>query len=228
MDPSALAAAASGADQSKSGVAKKSLSDNFDQFLTMLTVQLQNQDPLSPMDSSEFTNQLVMFSQLEQEIAQNSNLEQLMAMQQSAESTAALGYLGHEIEAESSAVWLNKGETKFTYSMPAGADNATITILDLDGKTVASIPAETEAGYHEYVWDGRDGQDVLQPDGVYSVLVTAVDAKDKPMDPITVYMKGPAEGVVHEDGTTYLQVGPVDVPLSAVVAAYPYTPDPES
>lgn len=224
MDVSALASG----QPTKSGAATQKLSENFDQFLMMLTTQLKNQDPLSPMESAEFTNQLVMFSQLEQEIAGNANLEQMIAMQQAAENTAALNYLGREIEAESSAVWLDKGETKFTYSMPDGVDNATVTIMDAEGNTVAAFPAEKKAGYHEFVWDGRDNQDVLQPDGIYSVLVTAVDEDDTPMPPITVYMKGLADGVVQEDGVTYLQVGPVDVPLSSVVAAYPHTPDPES
>src|SRR3546814_4696934 len=107
MDVTATAAA----QQGSSG-ARKSLSENFDQFLTMLTVQLQNQDPLSPMDSTEFTNQLVMFSQLEQEIEQNSNLEQVIALQQATEATAALNYLGREVEAESAAVYLHNARSE--------------------------------------------------------------------------------------------------------------------
>lgn len=218
-----IAALTSEATQSDSAVAQKSLSENFDQFLTMLTVQLQNQDPLSPMDSTEFTNQLVMFSQLEQDIKANENLEQQIALQQAAETTAALSYLGNEIEAESSAVYLEGGATEFSYDMPTGAQTATITVFDADGNIIRVLPAETEPGRNSGTWDGTDEQGVLQADGVYSVLVTAVDADETPLDPIQVFLKGTASGVTQEDGITFVQVGPINVPLDAIVAAN--TPD---
>lgn len=216
MDIASLAASASG--QSDSQLARKSLSDNFDQFLTMLTVQLQNQDPLSPMESAEFTNQLVMFSQLEQEIQANEHLENVIALQQAAETTAALSYLGRDVKAESSVVVLSGGETEFAYDMPAGAETASITVFDADGNIVTTLPADTSAGHHSETWDGEDGQGILQSDGVYSILVSAVDKDDTPLPPISVYFTGRATGVTHENGETLIQVGPLSIPLNAVVS----------
>lgn len=213
-----IAALTSGTPTSDSEIAKKSLSENFDQFLTMLTVQLQNQDPLSPMDSTEFTNQLVMFSQLEQEIKANENLENVIALQQAAESTAALSYLGKSVKAESSVVYLDGGATELAYDMPAGAETASITIFDADGNIVTTLPAETAAGQHTTTWNGEDDQGVLQADGVYSVLVSAVDQDDVPLAPITVYFSGTATGVTQEAGETLVEVGPVQVPLSSIVS----------
>lgn len=214
-----IAALTSGTNATDADVAKKSLSENFDQFLTMLTVQLENQDPLSPMDSTEFTNQLVMFSQLEQEIQTNDNLEQVIALQQSAEATAALSYLGTEIEAESSAVYLDNGSTEFSYDMPAGADTASITVFDADGNIVKILPAANDPGNHSGSWDGLNEQGVLQADGVYSILVSAVDQADVPLDPIPVFLKGTATGVTQEAGQTFVQVGPINIPLTSIFAA---------
>lgn len=214
-----IAALTSGTTETDSDVAKKSLSENFDQFLTMLTVQLQNQDPLSPMDSTEFTNQLVMFSQLEQDIQANDNLEQVIALQQAAEATDALSYLGTEVEAESSAVYLENGNADFTYDMPVGAATATITVFDADGNIVKVLPADTTPGHNSGSWDGLNEQGVLQADGVYSILVSAVDQDDVPLDPISVFLKGTATGVTQEAGQTFVQVGPIDIPLSSIVTA---------
>ncbi len=223
MDIASLTAAT----PTDSEVAKKSLSENFDQFLTMLTVQLQNQDPLSPMESAEFTNQLVMFSQLEQDIKSNENLENVIALQQAAETTAALSYLGKDVKAQSSIVLLDGGETDFAYDMPAGADTASITIFDADGNIVTTLPAETAPGQHSLTWNGEDGQGVLQADGIYSILVNAVDADDNPVGPATVYFTGTATGVTHESGETLIQVGPIDIPLSAIVSAVSEEDTPE-
>lgn len=218
-----IAALTSDTNSTDSGVAQKSLSENFDQFLTMLTVQLQNQDPLSPMDSTEFTNQLVSFSQLEQEIKANGNLEQVIALQQSAEATAALSYLGTEVEAQSSAVYLQDGNTDFSYDMPAGAQTATITVFDADGNIIKTLPADIDPGHQSGSWDGLNEQGVLQADGVYSILVSALDQDGTPLDPISVFLKGTATGVTQEAGQTFVQVGPIDILLSSIVGVS--TPD---
>lgn len=214
-----IAALTSDTNSTESGIAKKSLSENFDQFLTMLTVQLQNQDPLSPMDSTEFTNQLVSFSQLEQEIKANDNLEQVIALQQSAEATAALSYLGTEVEAQSSAVYLQDGNTGFSYDMPAGVHTATITVFDADGNIIKSLPADKSPGHRSGSWDGLNEQGVLQADGVYSILVSALNQDGAPLDAISVFLKGTATGVTQEAGQTFVQVGPIDILLSSIVGA---------
>src|ERR1700744_3656694 len=95
-DPTAAAAAA-GASSSTQSAAQSQLSGNFDTFLTLLTTQLQNQDPLSPMDSTQFTQQLVEYSQVEQQINTNTNLTSLISLQQAGAGAASVGYLGKNV-----------------------------------------------------------------------------------------------------------------------------------
>ncbi|HZZ11369.1 MAG TPA: flagellar hook capping FlgD N-terminal domain-containing protein, partial [Paraburkholderia sp.] len=85
---------AAGAGQS---TASQQLAGNFDTFLTLLTTQLQNQDPLSPMDSTQFTQQLVAFSGVEQQINTNNNLQSLIALNQSQQAASAVSYIGHSV-----------------------------------------------------------------------------------------------------------------------------------
>src|SRR3954470_17819141 len=91
---SVTAASTSATSTSAAASAQKQLAGNFDTFLTLLTTQLKNQDPLSPMDSNQFTQQLVQFSQVEQQINANKNLESLVSMSKAQGATSAVGYLG--------------------------------------------------------------------------------------------------------------------------------------
>lgn len=205
--------------------ATQSLTENFDNFLLMLTAQLQNQDPLNPTDSTEFTNQLVQFSQLEQQISQSDKIDDLVALQLAAQSQNAINFLGKKVEIQSDVTVLEDGKATFTYDMPEGAENATIAILDSDGNIVATFDADTVAGAHEAEWDGLDDQDILQEDGYYTVVVSAVDGDDEPLDDIPTFFTGVASAVWQFEGQTYVTVGPVDVPMSRILSVeLPDTP----
>ena len=197
---------------------QQSLSSDFDNFLTMLTTQLQNQDPLSPLDSTEFTNQLVQFSQLEQQINQSGKIDDLIALQKSAEAAAALGYLGNEVEMISAVTMLDGGSAKFAYHMPIDAKTSKITIFDNEGNIVRNINGEKTSGRHDLDWDGTNDQGVQLPDGANSVLVTATDDGDDPLTDITVYSRGVADEVITDAGLTYLRVGDIYVPLDRIVS----------
>ncbi len=119
FDPSAT-------ERSASSLA--SLSENFDAFLTLLTSQLQNQDPLDPMDSSEFTNQLVQFSAVEQQIQANQNLETLIQLQNAQSAANAVGYIGKDVEVPSSQIMLQDGEAKFAYTLADSVDIVVVTV----------------------------------------------------------------------------------------------------
>ncbi len=107
--------ATSPAVSSGTAAATQSLTENFDNFLLMLVTQLQHQDPLSPTDATEFTNQLVQFSQLEQQISQTSKVDDLIALQQAAESVGAVNLLNKRVEVESDLTLLEDGEATFSY-----------------------------------------------------------------------------------------------------------------
>jgi len=201
--------------------ATQSLTENFDNFLLMLTTQLQHQDPLSPTDATEFTNQLVQFSQLEQQISQTDKVEDLIALQQAAESIGAVNYLGKTVEVESDLTLLEDGSATFSYDMPAGAVNASIAVLDSTGRVVRTFSGETATGRQDAVWDGMDSQGVLQPDGVYTVVVSAVNADDVPFDTIPIFFTGTADAVWQSEGQTFVTVGPVEIPLDRILSVKP-------
>ena len=208
-----------------SAIATQSLAENFDDFLLMLTTQLQHQDPLDPTDSTEFTNQLVQFSQLEQQISQSSKIEDLIALQQSAEALGAVNYLGNKVEVQSDLTLLEDGAATISYDMPAGATNASIAILDSTGRFITSFTADPTPGRHDVAWDGTDTQGVPQPDGPYTVVVSAVDADDVPFDAIPVYFTGTVDAVWQSEGETFVTVGPVEVPLDRILSVMsPDTP----
>ncbi|MFQ5972434.1 MAG: flagellar hook assembly protein FlgD [Alphaproteobacteria bacterium] len=201
-----------------SGDARRSLGENFDTFLTLLTTQLANQDPLSPMDSTEFTNQVVQFSALEQQINQSQNLAALIALMSSSQALAATGYIGKTVEAESPVAILENGKATIPYSMPPGAESATITIFDDGGNVVGSFDAGSRLGRNEFIWNGKNSQGVPQPDGVYSVLLGAKDADGRPVDGGKVFFTGRVTEVARDDGTVLLKVGDIGVELERVAA----------
>ena len=167
--------------QSASSAATATNNENFDTFLKILTTQLQNQDPLSPMESSEFTNQLVMFSQAEQDIQQNANLEQLINITRNNLGTSLVGYIGRDVEVKGNQLYLNsqKPNNIFYYDLPSQATKTTVTIQDSTGKVVRTATGNTDVGKHEFTWDGKDSSGNLLSDGKYSFTVSSADKDGK-------------------------------------------------
>jgi flagellar basal-body rod modification protein FlgD len=160
------------------------LSDNFSTFLTLLTSQLQNQDPLSPMDSTQFTQQLVMFSQVEQQIKTNENLESLASQFQAASASAALSYLGKDAVIKSDTTFLSSGnQAAWGYNLPNAADSVQIEVRDASNRTVATFDGETAAGNHVFTWNGEDSNGNLMPSGNYHIAITAKDTAGNAITP---------------------------------------------
>jgi flagellar basal-body rod modification protein FlgD len=158
--------------------ARTSLGDNFDTFLTLLTAQLQNQDPLSPVDSTEFTSQLVQFSGVEQQIRMNDQLEAMIGLQQSSFAASLSGYLGQDVLLDTSAVQFD-GETpiELRYRVDSSATAATVTIRDAQNRVVFEGPVPTGGGELSFSWDGdRSGATTPAGAGTYSISVTASNA----------------------------------------------------
>jgi len=171
MDVSALTGAVSGASQGST----TKLAENFDTFLTLLTAQLKNQDPLEPLKTNEFTQQLVQFSSVEQAIAQNRNLESLVALTQASVTGSAVGYLGREVTADGDTTLLQNGEATWSYNVARAADTVTLAITDAGGGVVHSTAGETGAGTHQFNWDGTGFGGLQLPDGAYSMSIIARD-----------------------------------------------------
>jgi len=199
-----------------------SLSDTFDTFLSLLTTQLKNQNPLEPLDANQFTQQLVQFAGVEQAVNTNKKLDKLVALQNGNQLNAAVSYLGNDIEAASDQVMLQNGSATLKYDLKGNAAQDAVTIVDGFGQPVRTIAGERDAGSHEFVWDGRDNNGNALPDGAYSFSVSAVDGTGQTVQATTSTV-GRATGIKTLDGTVTLSVGDLDIPLEDVVAVR--TPD---
>jgi len=153
--------------------ARKALSANYDTFLKLLTAQLQNQDPLKPMDSTQFTQQLVMYSQVEQQISTNDNLSSLIALTKSATGANAVSYLGRTAFTQGGDTSLTDGAADWRYTMPNDAANVTLNVTDASGRTVFTGPGEANLGAHNFHWNGKNNQGTTQPNGTYKLSIVA-------------------------------------------------------
>src|SRR4051812_11558165 len=157
------------------------LSGDFNNFLTLLTTQLKNQDPLSPMDSTQFTQQLVAFTGVEQQINTNAKLDTLIGLDKSSLMTGAASYIGTEVEATSGNVWLpSTGGTSIGYVLPQGVTAAAMAIYDASGQVVRSGTVPISQGHNVVAWDGTNNQSNAQPSGLYSFSIQGLDKDGKP------------------------------------------------
>jgi flagellar basal-body rod modification protein FlgD len=173
----ASAVTATSATTNSSGGAKTtvSIADNFETFLTLLTTQLKNQNPLDPLDTNQFTQQLVQFAQVEQQMKGNDQLEALVALQQSAQATTALNYVGSTVVVDGSTSTLANGTANWTLNTTKPA-NASVIIRDSTGQTVYTGEVALNSGGQAFTWNGKSNNGVQRPDGNYTISVTATDA----------------------------------------------------
>jgi len=186
--------------------AQSKLEDDLNQFLNLLVTQLQNQDPLDPLDANEFTSQLVQFASVEQQIYQNSNLEKLLNLQETSQISQMVDFIGNRIEFEGQKLPVENGTAEFTYTLPAGVREADINIANSAGINVFYREADTDVGTHNFKWDGKDKNGNPVPDGVYTLLVSAKDAFGNliPPDKYTVF--GTVTGAGVDNGNSKLFV----------------------
>lgn len=182
------------------------LADNFNTFLSLLTTQLKNQDPLSPLDSNQFTQQLTQMTGVEQQIAGNDLLKKLVSNTSGGVSTA-VSMLGKQVRATSDTANVSGGHAKWTYNLGAAATDLKVQVLDSKGAIVhAEAPTDKTAGDHAFTWNGKDLSGNQLPDGgVYTIRVTANDATGAGVAS-TNYVEGVVTGVEQSSGTTYITI----------------------
>ncbi|MGB0748373.1 MAG: flagellar hook assembly protein FlgD [Magnetospiraceae bacterium] len=195
---------------------EKKLAEDLDQFLTLLTTQLQHQDPLDPMDATEFTSQLVEFATVEQQIYANANLEKLIAATESTQLASLVNYIGMATESEGNEIALRNGSAEFGYELQANAHTATITIADNLGRTVFSTTANTEQGKHYYTWNGADLSGNTVEDGNYTVTVSALDHEGEPVE-VGHSVVGEITSVSSDGDEGTLYMGDLAIPFEKVV-----------
>jgi flagellar basal-body rod modification protein FlgD len=200
---------------SAQSTATQQLAGNFDTFLSLLTTQLQNQDPLSPMDSTQFTQQLVAFAGVEQQINTNDNLKSLIALNMSQQASSAVNYIGHSVVMTSGKGSLASGNVDWTYNLSAPSAGTTLTVTNAAGNVVYSTSGSTTAGNNDFSWDGTDANGNQLPDGQYTLSVAAT-AQDGSAVSSTIASKALVTAVDMSGSTPQLVLTAMEIPLSEV------------
>lgn len=194
-------------DGTNSASSLSALSEDYERFLTLLTAQIQYQDPLEPMDSTQFVTQLAQLSQVEQAVATNENLENVGAQIGALVSVAGADLVGRDVTLTSSQFGLENGATDASYRVSEGAAAVSAQILDADGvviRVLSDLPTDhTELQTLE--WDGTDESGNALLDGEYFVSMTALDANGEVVTANT-YRKARVEEVLFTDGTNYFNL----------------------
>jgi flagellar basal-body rod modification protein FlgD len=213
--PAATTAAAGGSAANTNALAQ--LSSNFQTFLSLLTTQLKNQDPLSPLDSNQFTQQLTQMSGVEAQLQANALLQSIANNTGTGISTA-VSLIGKNVKATSDTANLANGQAQWTYNLPSGAADVKLTIVNAAGQVVhAEAPSDLSAGDHTLTWDGKDLNGTKLPDGSYKLQITAKDASGGALT-TTTYVQGVVSGVEQTNGTTMMTVNGTPVPWNQVVS----------
>jgi flagellar basal-body rod modification protein FlgD len=161
--------------------AESRLVGDYDSFLLLLTTQLKNQDPLAPMDATQFVSQLSQFASVEQMIVSNQKLDQIVSSLGANSIMADIGLIGRTVEVPGSVAELRDGSLSLKYSLAKDAEQAGLVIRDADGNIVRTIPVSTAAGEHGLTWDGTDDDGDQLDEGLYTFTFGAADAEGKPV-----------------------------------------------
>ncbi|MCB1491973.1 MAG: flagellar hook assembly protein FlgD [Rhodobiaceae bacterium] len=170
--------ATSSTGTSSTSTAQTKYDEQYDTFLQLLTTQLKNQVPTDPLDTNEFTQQVVSYSALEQQIDTNSQISQLIEIISGFISANAISYVGDTVTYAGAATELEDGKAAWEYTNATAGVKGTIEIRDASGQVVKTDKAELSAGKHTYVWDGMTDEDEEAPDGTYSISIDLRNTED--------------------------------------------------
>ena len=191
-----------------------SLSSNFSDFLSLLMTQLQNQDPSSPMDSNQFTSELVQFSSVEQQINTNTSLTQLIQLTQANQIEQSASMIGKPVTVTSNQLSLQNGTAAVNFNT-SSPEPVAIAVYNSAGSQVQTATLTSSAGANTWTWNGQSANGNSMPDGPYKVTVTAVGV-DGSTSQVPFTVTGKATSVVNNAGTVQVQLGGLTLPFSAV------------
>lgn len=150
--------------------ADSGMGQEFNSFIKLLTAQVRNQDPLSPMDSTQFVEQLATFSTLEQQVKANASLTSIATMLSQLNALAAGEWLGQDVSFTSGWIPLGEEPVEFTYIPPDGTDTMKLTIRDANGNTIRTETLDPSEP--RYVWNGRTNDGTSAPrDAMYEYII---------------------------------------------------------
>jgi flagellar basal-body rod modification protein FlgD len=205
-----------GAGSTGSGAAtdRKTIAGNFDAFLLLLTTQLQNQNPLEPLDTNQFTQQLVQFASVEQQIKSNETLNSLLTSSRSSIVSSASSFVGMQVTADGATSRLTGGRAEWRLNLSRAA-TATITITDSKGNVVKTATKSLGAGDQDYSWDGLTSTGLPAPEGDYTITVTGRDVTGQSVT-VKTEVSGRVDSVDMAGDEPVLVLGGVRVPLTNV------------
>lgn len=205
---------ATGTTIAAGGTALNSLSGNFQTFLTLLMTQLRNQDPTSPLDTNQFTSQLVQYASVEQQINTNQSLTKLLELTQSGQVLQSSAMVGRQVEFTSDSLSLQDGSAAVKFTAPSQGP-VSVAVFGANGVKLADGLVNASRGSNEWTWNGRNGSGTLMRDGAYRVAVTgsAADGSSVAL-PFTVLAT--ATGVEQKDKVVKLQLGGLTIDFNAV------------
>jgi flagellar basal-body rod modification protein FlgD len=189
-----------------SALASQQIAGNFQSFLTLLTTQLQNQNPLDPLDTNQFTQQLVEFAGVQQQLNTNDSLATLVSLQQTAQSTQALGFVGKTAVVSGSTAALSNSSATWQLSVPSNS-NVDISIASSTGQTVFTGSYSVAAGDNQpFTWNGQGNDGTKWPDGSYTLKATAKDSSNNTVA-ITTAIQGVVNSVDLTQSPPLLSIG---------------------
>jgi flagellar basal-body rod modification protein FlgD len=198
-------ASIAGNTAASSVVGSDTIKQNFTTFLQLLTTQLKNQNPLDPLDTNQFTQQLVQFAQVEQQMNMNASLTSLISLQRATQTTAALGFLGSTVVVDGDTARLDGGKAAWSYSVDKPS-TATINIKNAAGQVVYTESRTLAPGSQTFDWNGRSTTGQQLPDGDYAISITAKDAKGQ-LVAISTEVQGVVDGIDLTQLPAVLKIG---------------------
>lgn len=174
-------------------------------FMTLLVAQIQNQDPMSPMDNSEFTSQITQFTMLEEMENLNTKMDENIMVGQSINNTSMLALVGHEVTVAGNETTVTGGQASESVITTEAPGTATIEVLDENGNVVATYPKNISTGMSDVTWDGLLDDGTVAPDGDYTLNITVQNGEAE--IPFTTLMTGAVEGLRYENGVAVVTVG---------------------
>jgi flagellar basal-body rod modification protein FlgD len=213
-----VSSVSSSSSTSAAGLATDSstIAGNFDTFLSLLTTQLQNQNPLDPLDTNQFTSQLVQFSSVEQQLKTNSYLQAMMTSTQNSTNNEAVSYIGKSVTSTGVNSDLKNGSATWSFNLPQAA-TVTATIKDANGNQVYTETGSMAAGNGQFNWDGTGTDGTTEPDGTYSISLTA-KTSDGTYVAASTETTGVVTGVDLSGSEPSLIVGTSNIKLSDVTS----------
>jgi flagellar basal-body rod modification protein FlgD len=214
---SATANASTQGAQAAATAGSQQLAGNFDTFLQLLTTQLQNQNPLDPLDTNQFTQQLVEFASVEQQVNMNTNLQTLISLQQTSQATSAMQLIGMTAAVKSNTAVLSNASgspAAWSFSVPSPATGQ-LSITNASGQTVYTGAVTLSPGNQTFTWNGQGTNGITWPDGNYTMSINATGPNGQPVT-IGTEVQGTISGIDLSQNPPQVLIGGQDYAISAI------------